>query len=259
MKRFINLLAALLLIGGSTGLRAQFVGASVSGSAGGPRFSADLLKLFGEHKTFSANLEFQIRMAGADKPTMLPGTIAFSNGKARFEMDLTQAKGGQIPPERLAQLRQMRMDKVVTISLPDKELSYLIYPGLEAYVQLPLNDPDAKKPDSDFTMKITELGKEEIGGHDCVKNKVVVTDKDGKNHESTVWNAVDLKQFPVKIQTAEEGHEVVMVFTNVKLSQPAADQFVPPAAYKKYDSFMGMMQEIMMKRMGAGNAGPPAK
>jgi hypothetical protein len=45
------------------------------------------------------------------------------------------------------------------------------------------------------------------------------------------------------------------VFSDVNLSKPAADRFTPPSAYKKYDNMMAMMQEIMMKQMGAGANG----
>jgi hypothetical protein len=62
----------------------------------------------------------------------------------------------------------------------------MIYPGLQAYVQMPPPDPDAAKPASDFKSEATELGKETVDGHACVKNKVVVTDKAGTARQSTV-------------------------------------------------------------------------
>lgn len=259
MKSQITFLTTILLVFGASQLDAQLNGGGMGGTPSGPGFSGEMLKLLGEHKAFSADLEFQVREGGKGKPMTLPGRIAMLDGKTRFEMDLTLAKGEQIPPGSAAQLKQMGMDKMVTLSLPDKKLSYLIYPGLEAYVELPISDAEAGRPASDFEMKVTELGREEVAGHNCVKNKVVVTDKEGNAHESTVWNSIDLKEFPVKIETTDEGHEVVLVFTNVKLSKPAADKFTPPAAYTKHDSLMGMMQQIMMKRMGGGVGAPPAK
>lgn len=254
----ITFLTALFLLIQATQAAAQFGGGGgASGSSTGPSFSGEMLKLFGENKDFSADLEFQVREGGAGAPLTMPGKIEVSDGKTRFEMDLTQAKGEQIPPEAIGQLKQMGMDKMVTVSLPKKDLSYLIYPGLEAYVQLPINDPDANASETDFEMEITELGKEEVAGHKCIKNKVVVTEKDSTVHESTVWNAIDLKKFPVKIETTEDGHEIVLLFTNVKLTTPAASQFSPPSSYTKYDNMMAMMQEIMMKRMGGAAGGMP--
>jgi hypothetical protein len=257
MKQSIFRLAIVSLLIGATPLPAQLGGGGMSGSPTGPSLSGEMLKLLGEHKGFSAKLEFQVRPGGKGSPTTMPGKIFFADGKSRFEMDLSQAKGDQIPPQALEQLKEMSMDKLTMISLPKKDQSYLVYPGLECYVKLPVSDPDAKNAGTDLEMDVTRLGEEDMGGYPCIKNKVVVTDREGKQHESTVWNAVALKEFPVKIQTTEEGHEVTLLFTDVKLSRPGDDLFAPPAAYAAYDNMMGMMQAIMMKRMGAG--APPAK
>jgi hypothetical protein len=114
---------------------------------------------------------------------------------------------------------------------------------------MPIRDADAK-PASTFKIDMTELGKETVGGHPCVKNKAVITDDEGKTHEATVWNASDLNKFPLKIETTEEGRTTTMVFQNVKTSKPDAALFDPPADYKKYDNMQAMMQQEIMKRMG---------
>ena len=135
----------------------------------------------------------------------------------------------------------------------------MIYPGLQAYVENPGQDPNAGKPASDFNSQATELGKESVDGHACVKNKVILTDKAGKTQQFTVWNAADLKNFPLKIETEEGGKTVTLLFKDVKLDHPAAAQFEPPAGFKKYDSMMTLMQEEMMKRMGGGRGLPPGQ
>ena len=77
---------------------------------------------------------------------------------------------------------------------------------------------------ADFKVETTELGKETVDGHPCVKNKVVVTDKESKQHESTVWNATDLKNFPVKIETGRERRHFDHAFKNISLTKPDADR-----------------------------------
>jgi len=62
-----------------------------------------------------------------------------------------------------------------------------------------------------------------------VKNKAVVTDDQGNKTESILWNATDLKNFPVKIETTRDGHKSTMLFRDVKLGKPDASQFEPPA------------------------------
>ena len=66
-----------------------------------------------------------------------------------------------------------------------------------------LPNADSAPTNGDYKVETTEIGKETLDGHPCVKNKYVVTDNEGVKHESTVWNATDLKNFPVKIQTTE--------------------------------------------------------
>lgn len=253
MKMRLILLAGVVCLAISA--RGQF-GASggMGGGAGhGMSISGSTAKLFGDNSAFSATIEIRAESGGGQGAVTVPGKIAFSEGKSRFEMDATEAKGEAIPAAAAAQMKSMGMDKMVMISRPDKKVNYIIYPGVQAYVEMAIQDPEVDKPASEFKMEATEIGKETLGGHDCVKNKVVVTDKDGGKHQSTVWNATDLNKFPVKIEQSEGGTSSTMTFKDVKLSKPDAKQFDPPADCKKYTDMMAMLQEVMTKKSG----GPP--
>ena len=227
------------------------------GGPPGPRFGGDMAKIFGENSTFSADLEFTLVSGPGNDGMTMPGKLAYLDGKSRFEMDMAQMKSKQMPP--VDRMKQMGMDKMLVIGRPDKKVTYLVYSGLQSYLESPITDADAGQSESDYKLEITELGKDTVDGHACVKNKVVVTDKNGKAHESTVWNATDMKKFPVKIETKEQENTITMLFKNVKLAKPDAAQFEPPADFKKYDSMMTMMQEQMMKRMGGGAGMPPGR
>ncbi|MCX7722944.1 MAG: DUF4412 domain-containing protein [Verrucomicrobiae bacterium] len=204
-------------------------------------------KVFGKHTAFTADVEMQIVM-GEDK-IIMPGKMAVSDSNSRFEMDVAEMKGGPMPPQAIEGVKQMGMDKTITITRGDKELMYMIYPGLKAYAVQSFKDPEAARPESDFEAEVTELGKETVGGRPCVKNRVVVTDKQARKHTFTVWNATDLENFPVQIETADAGATLTWIFKDVKLGKPDAALFDPPADYKKYDSLMALMQDQMMKRM----------
>ena len=212
-------------------------------------------KLFGDNKAFSAALEMQTK-DDSGSPITMPGKISFDAGKSRFEFNLADMKGGKMPPDAVAQMKSMGFDQMVAISLPDKKAAYLLYPGLQSCVQMKLPETEASPATNDYKMEATELGKETVDGHPCVKNKVVVTGKDGTKHESTVWNATDLKNFPIKIQSTEQGRDATMLFKNVSLTAPAASQFELPPDYQKYDNMQALMQQVMMKRMG-GMGMPP--
>jgi hypothetical protein len=208
-------------------------------------------KLFGNNQAFSATLELQ-NADSSGNTIIMPGKISFDAGKSRFEVNMANMQGKQIPPDAAAQMKSMGMDQVVTISLPEKKVAYMIYPGMQSYAELQIPNADSAPTNGDYKVETTELGKETVDGHPCVKNKVVVTDKDGDKHESTVWNATDLKNFPVKIQTTEGGANATMLFKNVSLAKPAASVFEAPSGYTKYDNMQTMMQQEMMKRMGSG-------
>jgi len=255
MKQSFVLATSLLLLVGSTQLHAQFGGGGLGASSSGPQLNPRMLKLFGEHKAFSADLQFRVTQSGQGEPMTLPGKIAVEEGKTRFEMNLIEAKGSGIPENAAAQLKQFGMETMVIISLPEKKVSCMVYPGLKAYVELPLDNEDAGKTDDDFTIEITEAGRETIDGHECIKNKVTVKEKDGTTKEATTWNATDLQKFPIKIETTEDGNLVGLLFKNVELAKPGASEFEPPTGYTKYDDMMSMMQGAMLKNMGG--AGMP--
>jgi len=215
------------------------------GRMSGPAYNSAMAKLFGDNPAFSADIEIQ-----TGSGMTMPGKMTVGSGKSRFEMNISEAKGGQMSPATAEHMKAMGMDKTITISRPDTKVVYIIYPGLSAYVSMAVQDPDAGKPDSAFKVDKSELGRETVDGHPCIKNKVVVTDDKGKSHESTVWNATDLKDFPVKIVTAEGGNQFTMLFKNVNTAKPDAAQFEAPSDYKKYDNQQSLMMEEMKKHMG---------
>jgi len=223
----------------------------------GPSFTGAMGKLFGDNQNFTANMELETTMASGQTMTM-PGKIAVMEGKSRFEMDMAQIKGAAMPPGAAAQMKSMGMDKTVMISRPDRKVNYQIFPSLLAYVETPTEDPDAGKSASDFKVETTELGKEMIAGHPCVKSKAIVTDNEGGKHEATIWTASDLHNFPVKIEQTQQGNLGTMIFTDIKMTKPDAGLFEAPADYTKYNSPQTLMQQQMMKRFNGGQ-GIPAR
>jgi hypothetical protein len=204
-----------------------------------PSFDGAMAKLFGDNTGFSATLEFHCTQSSGDEMIM-PGKVAYSVDKSRFEMDMTKMQGGHLPPQAAAQMKQMGMARMTMISRGDKKLSYVVYPDMKAYVVNATQEASAAP--SEYKAETTKLGEETIDGHDCIKNKVVVTGPDGVKHESTVWNASDLKLFPLKIQsTGDKGMAVVMLFKDVKLEKPDDAQFDLPGDFTKYDDVMTLM------------------
>jgi len=220
----------------------------------GPSFGGSLSKLLGDNSAFSAVIEIQTKGPSGDD-VAIPGKMAFQDGKSRMEIDLSKAMGANMPAEAVAQIKAMGMDSIVIISRPEKKTSYTSFPGLRAYLETAIPDNETPEATSKYKVESTELGKETVDGHPCIKNKVVVTDDKGTNHISTVWNATDLKKFPVKIEATESGKPMTMLFKQVKLAKPEESQFAAPSDFKRYDSYTTLIMEEMMKRQGGGS--PP--
>jgi hypothetical protein len=242
MKRLVYLAVSLLLTVPTPLLKAQMPGAPNAG------VNSALLKLFGKNNNFTLNADMKILDAD-DKETMsMTCKMAVLDGKLRTEVDMAGMKSAMLPPQAAAQLKAMGMDKVVSIAIPAKDQIFLIYPGLKSYVDMPTPKAVADAAKKEPKIEKTAVGKETIDGHACVKNKVVMTDDKGKKQEITVWEATDLKDFPIKVQMTEQGQNIVMQYKDIQFTKPEAKQFDIPDGFAKYDS----MQTLMMEKMSAG-------
>src|SRR6476646_3166256 len=132
-------LVLLLAIAATVCGYAQFpAGRPGGGMAQTPRglFGRNMKELFGENSAFTANM--QIDSKTQNGRATVPGKIVFLDGKSRFEMDASKMQRGDMPSGAAEQIKAMGMAEVVSITIPEKKESYLIYPGLKAYAVMPL-------------------------------------------------------------------------------------------------------------------------
>ena len=224
-----------------------------------PRFDSAMAKLFGKNTAFSSDIVMEMKSEAAGMT--MPGRISFLDGKSRFEMNMANAKGPSLPPQAAEQMKAMGMAEIISITRPDKKEQYLVYPGLKAYAAIPSTDGQSAQGAKTDDLKKTELGKETINGHPCTKYKVQLKDDSGTEHETTIWSASDLKDFPIKIEMTNEGVPSTITFNNVKFDKPEESLFNPPADFQRYNDPNVMMREAMMKRFappgGVGGGNPP--
>jgi hypothetical protein len=227
-----------------------------SGGAKGSVFGATVIKLFGDHTAFSAKVEMEATPPDGTEPMIIPGTVRFLDGKTRFEMDMTQARGGRVPSGMGEQLKVLGMGEMVIITRPEKNRKafYMVYPGLSAYAEQPLPEAEGEGAATTMKMETTELGKETLEAHPCVKCKVVVTDAKGKAHDYTVWYATDLKRFPIRMRITAGAQPATLTLREVKFEKPLASLFDPPQDYTRHTNVQAMLMQGVMKAMGG--AGP---
>lgn len=218
----------------------------------GPQYNpttARMARLFGLDAGFTATA-LSSTIEGKTE-TVTEMDYAVRGGMVRIEMDLTKTKklrNGKPIKQRdddMEGMASMGMNKQVTLVRPDKQATYIVYPGLKAYAQAPKKASDGQSK-SDWK----EIGKDTVDGHPCVKYEVTATNADGSTEVSTAWKATDLKDFIIQTVNGD----TTLKFSNVKFEKPAAAIFDLPADYKQYGSIqemmMGAMQQMMQNASG---------
>jgi hypothetical protein len=193
--------------------------------------NAAFVKLFGAVNSFTARVETQMFDPSQKELVRMPMDFAVLDNQVRLEINLAQARSKEFTASTLAGLKQAGMDRVVSVFRPDKKATYIIYPGVQSYLILPLAKGEAEALEQGLTLGKSALGKETIDGHPCVKNKVTVRNDKGPVLEAVTWNAADLKDFPLQIQMNQKDNKVLMRFSQVRLVKPDAKQFDLPPDY----------------------------
>jgi hypothetical protein len=251
LRQFLLLTTAMLLTAATTA-QAQF-GPPARGSGGGkpPGVSAAMAKVFGKNNAFISTADLRMLDASGKEMMSVPAKYSYLEGSSYFHIDLTEIKGAQFPPQAMATMKQFGMNELATATKAGAKTVFQIYPGLKAYVEQPVSAQDAAVDKAE--VKSEQVGEETVNGHKCKKHKITVT-ADGKTQEVLTWNATEMKDFPVKIETKEDGNTIIMESKEVKFEKPDAKLFEVPAGFTRYDNPQVMFQTEMMKRMGAPQA-----
>jgi hypothetical protein len=220
-----------------------------------PGLNAALVRLFGGHTGFTAHLELRMLDANTNETLNAPMQFALLDGKMRGELDVTKLKSKDLPAMAASAAKSVGMERVITLVRPDKQESYLLYPAFQACVVAPLDADEVAALQKPAQIKRTVLGKETIDGQPCQKQRVVVTEPDGRRHTATLWVAPALKNFPVRLETRDGTDTIVMNFRQVKLQRPAAALFDLPKGTARYDDPKELTGAVMKKLIGQALGG----
>jgi len=204
---------------------------------------AALGKFFDRDAAFTASAKVVSTGKKAQDNQTMVMFFAVSGRNTRNEIDMTKMSG--VSANDMAGMKQMGMDKMVFLKLPDKQAAYIVYPNLQSYCDMPAVNKDS----NEGTVDKTELGNDTVETHPCTKSKLTFTDKDGRTSEALVWEATDLKNLPIQYQTVDKGQTTTTTFSDIKMGKPDAALFELPANYKKYDNMQQMMMGNMQRLM----------
>ena len=247
---FASALIALALARG-----AAFAQLEAPGQTAG--VNAALTKLFGDLTAFSAKATITVYGKDQKEKISTPMDFALLDNKVRVEIDTAKIRNKDMPAVGAEALKQLGMDRVVSVIRPDTRANFIIFPGLQCYVKTTLSKEEVEAYEKKPKLHKIETGKETLDGHVCVKNRVVVTDDKGGKQEATIWNATDLKDFPVQIMTKEKEDTVVIRYRQIQLAKPDAKSYDAPVGFQEYSSVEALMAGLTAKLLGGGE--PAAK
>jgi outer membrane lipoprotein-sorting protein len=242
----LRILAAVVLAG--CAVAPAVFGQGMFGGQG-DRAGGRLAKMLDKATGFTATAQVTTLGQGGSE-TLTVTDYAVRDGMVRVETDLTKTKHKgkrKKQDDGMEEMAGMGLDKQVTLVRADKQATYIIYPGLKAYYEVP-KSASSEKSQPDWK----ELGKDTVDGHPCVKYLVTTTNVDGTKEESTVWKATDLKDFAIQTVIQSGGDTTTTKFTNIKFDKPSAALFDPPGDYTKYGSMQEMMMASMSRMMPQG-------
>lgn len=246
-QRFIRVVLAILCLcslAATTALTAEVTaGAS-------PGLNASLVRLFGGFPAFTAQLELRMVDTKGVETMNAPMKFSLLDGKMRGDLDVTKLKAKDLPALASSAAASVGMDTVITLVRPDKKETYLLYPKFNACVFVPLDESEIASLKKPAKVVKTPLGKETLDGHPCTKQKVVVTEPDGRQDAAIVWYAIDLQNFPVQIETKDDTDTIIMRFRGVKVERRAAKDFDLPEGTKRYEDASDLTKAVMKQYIG---------
>ena len=223
--------------------------AQMPGAAGPAGMSAALTKLFGATTAFSAKGEMRVTDAAHNEVAFWPMDFAVLDRRIRVQIDLTQTRNKDMPADTAATLKKIGMSQVISIIRPDKKLVYVIYPDQRVLLAMPLPKEDYEGSQQAPKVSKTPLGKETIDGHPCVKNRVLISGANGQSAEAVTWDATDLKDLPIQIETQEKDSTSIVRFKQVQFARPTEALFEEPTGYTRYDNPDDLKLGVMKKMM----------
>lgn len=253
MKKTLLPLCAALLLAASAAPAQNATGIPAINSQA-PFLAAALSEFFSDTRAFTAGVELTVAGQGGGEGMKLPFGVAMADGKMRWELNLANVKSAELPPEALASIKEMGLDRMFFIFAPGKPLT-LALPGMKSYIEMPVPKVDGVQQQAQEKvgrLEKKELGREAVAGQPTVKYAVKVPGDDGT---ATVWQATNLQNLPVKIAITKDKQTYQLQLSNIKLGQPDAAYFAVPAGFARQSDMNAVIQAAAMKSLGGITGG----
>ena len=97
-----------------------------------------------------------------------------------------------------------------------------------------------------------------FAGHPCESARADIQMADGTTAGFEVLKAIDLKDFPIRIESRTNAHVFTLSFSKVLLEPPSAKVFTPPDGFTEYSSPEAMADELAAREHNLRRKNPGA-
>ena len=219
-----------------------------------PFLAAAMSELFSDSRPYSAVAVLQLP---GDQPSQgIPLGFATLDGKMRWYLNLDQARTARLDPDTTEWLREAKLSQVVLILRPQTKV-VVVLPGLKQWFEFAPSKPseiEEKAREKAGFLQKTEVGRETVDGHPCVKYRLDLPNERHSREAAYVWQATDLKHLPIKFQAMINGESYGLTFRQIKDSPPDLKYFEAPAGYSKIGGSEVLLQNALLGRLTNKNS-----
>ena len=202
-----------------------------------------LALLFKDFEAFSATAEVTLSGPTAAESMTMTMHLHYLNGGMRTELDMSDVRGPTVDESMAYTLKQIGMNRVITILQPDDRQNVVLYPSRKAYVSLPESSDQEKARARSAQTRKTKQGQEIILGMTCTKSRISFVENPEQDLTVLVWEANRLRNFPVQIEMNQAGGAMTVRYRDVVFEAPAKDQFEIPTGYRKHPGVQSILEE----------------
>lgn len=226
---------------------AVFAQAPGGQAAGG--MNPSMTRFFGTNTNFVAKAEVHVLDKSGQETTSMSMGFEMLGSKIRVDINMAEVKSKEMSPEFAATMKQIGMDQMTTIELPEDKSIITVYPGLKSFTKSPMPKNEVDGAFKTYKTTSKHLAKETVDGHSCEKDEMTFVDDKGAQEHVVLWHATDLKGFPVQLQMTVDDSVMTMKFKDVKLGRPENSHFEAPGTMTSYEDLNTLMKDAVAKRM----------
>lgn len=179
-------------------------------------------------------------------------SVSYSADYVLETADMAQTGRIYVAPGK--ERREMTMEGMTMINIRREDLGklWMLMPDEQMYMEMNMgtqnpNQTMSENPD-DYAVEMTEVGPETLNGVETIKQKVIMTGKDGSKMGGFWWTTPDGICVKMDMLAIEEGSKMRLKqeLSNIVIGPPEASLFEIPPGYMNMSMGFGQKTQALL-------------